>query len=169
MNTLEALLTRRSIRKYTDENISNDKILKLVEAGMFAPTAFNLEPWHFIIIDDKLKLNELLKVLPHAEMLHQANASILVCGDKKVQEMEGLLVQDCSAVTQNILLAAHEHDLGACWIGIYPFKEFIDNTKNFFNLPPNIIPVSMVALGYPDEKIEQPERFKKQKIHMNKW
>jgi nitroreductase len=79
------------------------------------------------------------------------------------------LIQDLSAATQNLLLAAHTYGLGAVWVGIYPFEEIVNGIKEVFNLPDNIIPVSMAVIGYPGETPEQPERYKKERVHLNKW
>ncbi len=169
MDTFEAILTRRSIRKYTNDKIEKTVIDKLVKAGMYAPSAMNYRPWHFIVIDKRELLDELFKINTHAEMLKEAQAAIMVCGDHNFEGNEGLLIQNCSAATQNILLQAHAEGLGAVWVGIYPFEGLIKGVKNLFDLPKNILPVSVVALGYPAEKPAIEERFEENKLHQNGW
>ncbi len=169
METYNAILTRRSIRQYKNREISEEIIEKLLKSAMFAPSAMNLQPWHFIVVDDMDVIKGTLKAIPYAEMLKQANIAILVCGDINVEKNEDFIVQNCSAATQNILLAAHDSGLGAVWIGIHPMKEIMEPVSKYFNLPENIIPISMVSIGYPAEKVEAEDRFNKNKIHMNKW
>ena len=169
METLEALKTRRSIRKYTDKKISDKDIKEILNCAMYSPSAFDKQPWQFIMIDKKELFDDILKAASHAEMIKEASHAMIICGDKTLEESEGLLIQDISAVTENVLLAAHSLGLGAVWIGIYPFDEIVDGIKKLFNIPDNIIPVSMVVMGYPAEEAEQPVRYKEEKVHWNKW
>src|SRR5210317_273458 len=120
MDAIKNLLQRRSIRKYTDQPISGDIVNGLLEAGMHAPTARNLQPWHFVVVDERSMLDNLAVAHPYAKMLKQARLAILVCGDRNIQEMDGYIIQDCSAATQNIMLAAHAYGLGSVWLGMYP-------------------------------------------------
>jgi nitroreductase len=169
MESLEALKTRRSIRKYTDNKIPEDLIKELINYAMYSPSAFDYQPWHFIVIDKKEIFDKILTAAAHAEMIKEASHAVILCGDRKLEENIGLLIQDISAATQNLLLAAHTYGLGAVWVGIYPFEEIVNGIKDVFNLPDNIIPVSMAVIGYPAETPEQPERYKKERVHINKW
>jgi nitroreductase len=169
METLEALKTRRSIRKYQNKKIPEDIIREILNCSMYSPSAFDMQPWQFIVIDKKEMFTDILKVASHAEMISGASHAIIVCGDSKAQENQGLLIQDISAATENLLLAAHALGIGAVWTGIYPFDEIVKGIKDFFNLPENILPVDMVVLGYPDESPVQPKRYKAEKVHLNKW
>jgi nitroreductase len=169
MEALEALKTRRSIRKYENRSISDDRIKEILSCAMFAPSAFDYQPWHFLVINKKEIFNDILKVATHAEMIKEASHVIIICGDKKLEENDGLLIQDISAATENLLLAAHSIGLGSVWVGIYPFDEIVQGIKKLFNIPDNIIPVSMAVLGYANEKPEQPERYKQDRIHLNNW
>ena len=169
MDTQKAILTRRSIRKYTDKTISDDLIRNLVEAGVHAPSARNIQPWHFIVVTERAMLDKLAIAHPYAKMLKQATLAILVCGDKQLQEAEGYIVQDCSAVTQNILLSAHALGLGAVWLGMFPREERIKAVSKLLEIPGHILPVSLISIGYPDEHKEAPDRYKTEKIHFNKF
>ncbi|MBE0539139.1 MAG: nitroreductase family protein [Ignavibacterium sp.] len=169
MDIQEALLNRRSIRKYNDQKISKENINKILEAAMYAPSAMNLQPWQFIVIDDKFVLTETITSIPYAEMLKQSAAAILVCGDSNIEKNESWLLQNCSAVIQNILLSALGLGIGSCWIGIHGMSDIVKNIKHQFKLPDNIIPVALISLGYPDETVTAEERFKTEKIHYNKW
>lgn len=169
MDIQETLLNRRSIRKYTDQKISSQDINTMLKAAMYAPSAMNTQAWHFIVIEDKNILLNTLQSIPYAEMLKQSTAAILVCGDSSIEKNESWLLQNCSAVTQNILLSAFGLGIGSCWIGIQGMDEIVRNIKHQFKLPENIVPVSLISLGYPDEVVKAEERFKEEKIHYNNW
>ena len=167
METLKAILTRRSIRKFYNQKIAEEQINKLLEAAMYAPSAKNTQPWHFVVIDKKELLERITQIHPFAEMCNEASHAILVCGDRQLEKLEGYIALDCGAATQNILLAAHDLGLGAVWLGVYPRTERIDPISKLFNLPENIIPVSLVAIGIPSEKKDAPQRFNPSRIHFN--
>jgi nitroreductase len=169
MDAMEAILTRRSIRQYTSRNVPEALVKALLEAGMSAPSASNLQPWHFVVIRDRSILNEIPKFHPYSEMLKKAPLAILVCGDLKVQKQEGYTVQDCSAATQNILLAAHAKKLGAVWLGVYPRATRIHDIRKLLGLPEHILPVSLIAIGYPAEQKPREDRYKPDKVHANRW
>jgi nitroreductase len=169
MEVQEALLNRRSIRKYKNQKISKEDIDKILKAAMYAPSAMNLQAWQFILIEDKDVLIETIKSIPYAEMLKQSAAAILVCGDSSIEKNESWLLQNCSAAIQNILLSAHGLGIGSCWIAIHGMDDVYKNVKTQFKLPENIIPISLISLGYPDEEVTAEERFKQDKIHYNKW
>lgn len=169
MDAIKAILTRRSIRKYTQQEISEELIHELIIAGMHAPSARNIQPWQFIVVNNREMLDKLAIAHPYAKMLNQAVLAILVCGDKKLQEAVGYIVQDCSAATQNILLAAHAHGLGSVWLGMYPREERIQNISKLLEIPDHILPVSLISIGYPDEHKKAPDRYNEEKIHWNKF
>lgn len=169
MEIIEALLTRRSIRKYKSTQIDEDKIEVVLKSAMYAPSAMNLQAWHFIVIDDTHILNETIKSIPHAELLNQTPAAVLVCGDSAIEKNESWMIQNCSAAIQNILVAAHGLGIGTCWIAIHGIDEVVEKVSKQFNLPGNVVPVSLISLGYPDETVSTEDRFNKEKVHFNKW
>jgi len=172
MNTIdimEALFTRRSIRRYTGEPVSDGDIKLLLNAGFSAPSANNRQPWHFIVVRDRNTVEEIAARHPYAKMLTQAGCGIVVCGDTKKQEREGFLIEDCSAAIENILLAAHGLGLGAVWCGLYPVQERAQVVADILNIPPDIIPVGLVVVGHTDEKGRSVDRFDEKKIHYDKW
>jgi nitroreductase len=169
MEIMEGILTRRSIRKYSNIEISDDQIQILLKAGMYAPSASNQQPWHFVVITDRKILNKIAEVHPYAKMLTQAQLAILVCGDTERELSKGYWVVDCSAATQNILLAAHDLGLGAVWLGVHPREERKNEIRKIFDLPQNIQSMSLISIGYPDEEKEMPDRFKPERIHYNAW
>lgn len=169
METIEAILTRRSIRKFTNQIIENEKIELILKAAMYAPSARNTQSWQFVVISDRKMLNAIIKVHPYSAMMTEASHAILVCGDKTLEPNEAYCNQNCSAATQNILLAAHALGIGSVWLGVYPREERMKGMIDLFGLPAEILPVSLIALGYPNEKAEQTERFKSKRIHFERW
>ncbi|HUU78117.1 MAG TPA: nitroreductase family protein [candidate division Zixibacteria bacterium] len=169
MELMDAILTRRSIRKFTKGLVSEDDIKILLEAAMQAPSAGNQQPWHFIVINERKILDAIPKFHEYSKMLKQAPVAILICAEVKAEKYCGYWVQDCSAATQNILLAAHNKGLGAVWLGIYPMQDRIEGIKKLLNLPAEIYPLSLIAIGYPAEQKEPVNRFDSKKIRYNSW
>ncbi|MBN1266128.1 MAG: nitroreductase family protein [Anaerolineales bacterium] len=169
MDVLEALNTRRSIRSYTDKEISEAVLYDLCKAGMTAPSAGNQQPWHFIVTRNKEIMQRFADFHPYAKMLMQAAAAIIVCGDDRNLRYGDYWVQDCSAATQNILLAAHAMGLGAVWLGVFPRPERVDKTAALFGLPEGVLPLCCVSLGYPAEQKDPSDRYYPDRIHMDRW
>lgn len=169
MDAMEAILTRRSIRKYTAQPVPDEVINELLKAAMSAPTAGNQQPWRFIVVDERKILDEIPKIHPYSQMLKQAPLAILVCGDESKSKYPGYWVQDCSAATQNLLLAAHAQGLGAVWLGVHPREERIAGFRKLFGLPQHIAPLALVSIGYPAEQKPPSERYDAAKIRYNRW
>lgn len=169
MNTLQSIKTRRSIRKYKNQPVPQEMVDQMLEAAMYAPSARNYRSWQFIVIDDSKKLNDLADLHPYAKMMKQATLAILVCGDKSIEPEVGYNAVNCSAATQNILLAAHDLGLGSVWLGVYPRRQRMDDISGYFKLPEHIIPINLICIGWPDEEKPVPERVEKEKVHYNKW
>ena len=169
MDTLTALFTRRSVRDFKSEPISKDDLHDLLRAGMQAPSAKNEQPWHFIVIDQPELLKAVPAFHPHARMLEDAPLAILVCSDRKLETKRAAWLQDCSAATENILLAAHAKGLGAVWLGIFPDSDRVFGMQDLVKLPKDIRPVSLVAVGHPASQPEPADRFKEERIHWNEW
>ncbi len=169
MDTLEALYNRRSIRKYKATPVSDDAVEKILKAAMYAPTARNTKSCQYIVVTDRDLLNGLTAVHPHANMLKEATLAIIVCGDKSLEEEDSYLCINGSAATQNILLAAHALGLGSVWLGVFGRPDRMKGLSKFFNLPEHIVPISAIAIGYPDETKTCEDRYDINKIHLNKW
>jgi nitroreductase len=169
MNLPDIFTKRRSIRRFTSQKIEKETTDALLRAAMYAPSAVNKQPWHFIVIDDRSVMEEIMNVHPHAKMFSTAAQGILVCGDLKQQHDAGYWLTDCGAATENILLAATYLGLGSCWVGIYPREGRMQAMKEIFGLPEHIQAFSLIALGYPAEIKSTPERFDPGKVHLNKW
>jgi nitroreductase len=169
MDALEALMTRRSVRAYTTETVSDDRLLKILAAGMQAPSANNLQPWHFVVVRQREQLDALAGVLPFGKMLGQAPLGIIVCADVGLQPRAGYWAQDCAAATQNILLACHALGMGAVWIGVYPRDERVAALREILSLPASITPLCAIAVGWPAEHPAPVDRFRPDRIHEERW
>ena len=169
MDVLEAIFTRRSIRKFTGDPITDQDLETIIRAAFQAPSAHNLQPWEFIILRDKGNMAKIAEFHTYAKMLLQAGACIIVCGDMKKQTTTGFLVEDCSAAIQNILLAAHGMGYGAVWCGLYPIPQLTQEVKKACSLPDDIEPIGLVALGHKGEEREKVDRFDQLKLHYEQW
>ncbi len=168
---LHFIFSRRSIRKFQPKDIPAETITDLLQAAMAAPSAVAKDPWHFIVVQNKGTLHEIAALLPHGKMLKQAAAGFIVCGDisRAHDQKESYMLQDLSAAVENILLAACSLGLGSCWLGIHPRQQRINDIRDLFNLPVNIIPMCGIALGWPAEQHPARTRFITERVHMERW
>jgi nitroreductase len=162
-------LDRRSIRKYTEKDISKETVEELLRAGMNAPSAGNEQAWAFVVVRDRSVLNRLMEAHPYSGMLKYAKAAIVVCGDLSREKHPGFWSQDCAAVTENILLAATSLGLGSVWLGVYPLEERTISFSDILSLPDHILPFSLLPLGYPAEKKSPRDNFDASRIHHDRW
>lgn len=169
MDALKAIFTRRSIRKYKKGEITEDQIRTMLEAGMSAPSAGNQQPWHFIVIKDREILDKIPEFHPYSKMLEEAGAAIVVCGDLEKQIHEDYWVQDCSAATENILLAAHAVGLGAVWLGVYPREDRVTGVSELLEIPVDILPLCIISIGHPDEEKGPSRKFIESRVHYDRW
>ena len=168
VEALEAIMTRRSIRKYSDKPVSDETVTKLLEAAMAAPSAHNRQPWHFIVIRDRVTMNKIPEYHQYSKMLTQAAVCIVVCGDNTVQETD-FWIHDCSAATENILIATNALGLGAVWLGVHPSKQLIEDTRNLLGIPSHVTPLGIVSVGYPEEQKPPRENYNPERVHRNRW
>ena len=166
METLEAILSRRSIRHYTSDAIPPEVLQKLLEAGMSAPSACDFQPWQLLVISERKILDEIPSFHNHAAMLPEAPLAILVCGEPEISRY---WQQDCAAAAQNILLAAHALGLGAVWLGLYPRENRIVPLRKLLGIPEAVTPLALIAIGYPNEQKPPQGKFKAEKVHYNRW
>ena len=168
MEAIEAIMGRRSIRRYTDKKIPEETITKLLKAAMNAPSAHNKQPWHFIVVDDRETMLKIPEYHQYSKMLENASHAIVVLGDNNIQTSD-FWVHDTSAATENILIAAHAMGLGAVWLGIHPHESLIEGTKKLFDIPDHVTPLCIISLGYPDENRSPCENYNPERVHKNKW
>ena len=156
---------------YSPGEIDDGTVTRLLEAAMAAPSAMTKDPWRFVVVRDAATLAALAEALPGGKMLASATLAIAVCGDLEaaLEQQLSFLLQDCSAATQNLLLAAHGLGLGACWVGVHPSEKPVRRVKEILGLPSMIIPVAAVALGRPGEDPGSRTRFRESSVHFEKW
>lgn len=166
---MDSIFRRRSIRKYTSENVSDEQLEQILRAGMAAPSAGNEQPWHFVIIRDRAILDGIREFHRYARMLAQAPCAVAVCADTTHNKYESFWVQDCAAATENMLIEAQELGLGAVWLGIYSIAEYVQKLTPLLGLPASITPFCIVSIGHPAETVEPADRFDPSRIHQDKW
>ena len=175
---IKNILTRVSNRRFTDEKVSDENIDTLLHAAMAAPSAMDKEPWHFIVIHDLELKRELKASLPYVKMMNDSSTGIVVCGDitlyeqiSRIEKEDNTLywVQDCSAASQNILLAAHSIGLAAVWTGIFPLQSRITKLQKLLNLPPHIVPLNLIVVGHPATEAKPKDKWDASKVHINKF
>lgn len=168
---IENILTRMSVRSYTDQKVEAGKIDTLLRAAMAAPSAVNKQPWRFVVIDERAKLDSIAANFPSMKMAGKAPLAIVLCGDMEAT-LEGVgrdyWVQDVSAATENLLLAAHGIGLGAVWCGVYP-TDRVDGFRSLLNLPETIVPLACVVIGYPAGDNQPKDKWKPENVHYNTW
>lgn len=163
---IQSIKNRRSIRSYTDQPVEQEKLVLLLEAAMAAPNACNSLPWEFVVITEPETLAKLRTHLLFAR--YNAPAAIVVCGNPGIANSPAakhFWVQDCSAATENILLAAGMLGLGAVWIGVYPLPSVIRPVSQIVNLPETVIPLCVVYVGYPAEQKAHRTQYDEHRVH----
>lgn len=169
---IDMILTRHSVRQFTGELIKKEDMDIIVKAGMAAPSALNLQPWAFIIVTERNILNSFCQKLPYAKMLDKAGAAIIVCGipEKNEQTANKFWTVDCSAATENILLAAHSLGYGAVWTAVHPEEDRIAIVRKECEIPGNIVPLNIIPIGVPaNPNAKAIDKYKSENIHYNKW
>ena len=171
LSAMEVIMTRTSVRQYTNEAVTPEQIELMERAAMAAPTACNAQPWEIIAITDPEVLAKIPSVHPHAAMAAKAPLAFVICGTDNGLNGAGkeYWVQDCSAATENLLLAAHAMGLGAVWCGVYPIPERIAPIKELLNIPEGVTPLNVVVVGHPTGPNKPKDKWKVEKLHNDKW
>ncbi|MDR2385779.1 MAG: nitroreductase family protein [Tannerella sp.] len=167
--TLSVIHSRKSVRNFIQgKTVPRETLDTVVRAGMAAASAVNLQPWQFIVIDDRTVMDSLAAGLPYAKMLYHASAAIVVCGDSTVKAGEFAFWEfDCSLASGNILLAVEAMGLGAVWTAVHPDKARVSTVRKILHLPENIIPLNVIPIGYPAGNDKPKDKYKPDKIHWN--
>ncbi len=171
-SAIENIMTRTSIRKFKQQPVEAEKVETMLRAAMAAPTAVNRQPWHFVVVDDKAVLAKLAGQGRGGDMLRNAPLAIVVCGNTE-KALEGdaqsFWIQDTSAATENLLLAAHALGLGAVWTGVYPIMQRAGHVQKVLGLPEYVIPLATVVIGYPDEQPAPKDKWKPENVSYNQY
>lgn len=169
---IQLIQTRVSVRQFTGEKISNEQIQTLLHCAMAAPTAMNKQPWAFIVITEDSLLQQMGQAFPFSRCGNGAACAFVMCGDMGKAlpgEGQGFWINDVSAATENLLLAAHAMGLGAVWTGVYPSTDRTPQVQQMLGLPENILPMCIVPVGVPAEQPEIKNKFCEDNIHYNRW
>lgn len=167
---IDCIMNRRAIRTYTDEPVTQTQLEMLLKAGMAAPSAMNTQPWHFIVLTEPAIKDRIADICEYWGPLAKAPVGIVVAADLGIARAEeSFVVQDCSAATENILCAACGLGLGGVWLGLYGVNERVTKVKDALSLPPNMLPVTLVAIGHPAQDRKPHDEFYAEKVHYDKF
>lgn len=169
METLEAITTRRSVRKFTGEPVSPETIKQLVTAALSGPSTGNQQPWQLVVITERAQIEALAEIPAYKAVLSTAPLVIVVCGDLSLNKWGDFWLVDCSIATQNLLLAAHALGLGAVWLGCHWLDDRQPGVKERLGLPEQIVPFAVVPVGVPAQPVKPVERYKPERVRWNRW
>ncbi|NPV09947.1 MAG: nitroreductase family protein [Anaerolineae bacterium] len=159
---LQTILARRSIRRYTGEAVSRDQIEAMLDAAMAAPSGNGVRPWVIVVVQDEGQRRRLSQVHRYARMVSEAPVAFAMCADPEDTQF---WVDDCSAATENILLAAQAMGLGGVWIGIYQRQEYQEKVREILRLPSNLAVHCLIAVGHPDESKPPHGRYSPEAVY----
>lgn len=171
-DALTVIHARKSVRRYRDRPVPQESLEILLRTGMAGPSAGNKRPWAFVVTREKAGLAMLAQGMPYGKMLTSAAAAITVCGlmqQTLPDEERDFWIQDCSAASQNILLAAEALGLGAVWLGVYPLPDRVEHARRVLGLPRDVTPLNVLAIGYPLGAEKARDKFNPAAIHWEKW
>lgn len=169
MEAIDAIMTRRSVRRFSGEPVDAATVETLLRAAMQAPSAANEQPWQFVVITDRAALDAIPAFSPYAAVVRGAPLGILVCADTRHLPFPFFWVQDCSAAVQNLLLAAHALGLGAVWTGCYPLEDRVAGFARHCRLPDGVVPFAFIVLGRPAETPPPQDRYSTDRVHRDAW
>lgn len=179
---LENIHQRKSVRTYSDKKIPDNVMTELLRAAMAAPTGMNVQPWHFIVLTDTSQYDRIFAGNFNMRMFKESAAVVILCADTTfmrptrdnpngpaVLQINRIWRDDMGACTENFLLACEAYGLGACWTACYPFPDRMNSIKETLNLPPTVVPYSVVPVGYPRLNEKPKDKWKPEKIHYGRW
>ena len=180
-SALDTIFSRKSVRSYTDQAVTDEQVETLLRAAMAAPTGMNSQPWRFVVVRDQAVKDALLAG-PRGNALAQAPIVFVICGettmmrkpwgqpDAEAVEVEnGMWMLDCSAAAENLLLAAEAMGLGAVWTAGYPYEDRMTPIREALGLPANVSPLCVIPCGYPAGDDQPKDKWKPENIHYEKW
>lgn len=167
---MKEIFNRRSIRKFKDQPVEQEKVEQILRAAMQAPSAANQQPWEFIVVKDKQALDALSQISPYAKPVASAGVAIILLADSNKFKIPTGWQQDMGAAAENILLEVVSQNLGAVWLGVSTMDEIAENVSKLYNLPENILPFAAIAIGYPDgQENVFVDRYDEARVHYEKW
>jgi nitroreductase len=169
MDAVEALMTRRSVRGFTADPVTDEELEVVLRAAMAAPSASNERPWRFVTIREPGAIARLARTTPFTAPLKTAPVAIVVCADRSATKYPGFWVIDCSAAIENALIAAHATGLGGVWMGVHPFRPFAGAVRRAIGAPRHVAPHSLIALGHPARIPAPVDRYETAWLHEETW
>lgn len=166
---MQDILNRTSVRKFQTKKIEPEVLKQILQAGFSAPSAKNTQPWEFLIVQNSQTLEKMSSFTPYAMPIKKAPLGMLICANTNCNPFIDYCEQDCAAATENMLIAAKKLGVGSCWIGVYPNTERVEPIRQYFSLPKNIVPLWMIAFGYPAETPKVKNKWNENKIHYEKF
>jgi len=171
---LECIMTRASVRKYKPETVNDSIITDVLKAGMAAPTAANQQAWHFVVITNQTLKDSISDAFQWTKMVKDCAFAVVVCGDMSRlfdgdREEGGFWTLDCSAASENMLLAAHALGLGGVWCGLYPEEDRMSRLSEILNLPDNLRPLNILSFGYPETSVVPKQKWNPRKVSYNRF
>ena len=169
---INTIMTRTSVRQYTEEPVSEAQIETLLRAAMAAPSAADVRPWSFVVVKERAMLDSIPMHIREARPVGRSQVAITICGDMQRAfegETRNYWIEDTSAATENLLIAAHAMGLGAVWCGVYPQSEKVRYMRELLQLPEYIVPMGIVAIGHPAESPEPKDKWDPERVHVNVW
>jgi nitroreductase len=167
---LDTIFSRRSIRVYDSKKLDKKTIIKLLEAAMAAPSASNSRPWEFVVVTDEEKINFFRSKMKYGN--YNASAIIIVCGNTAIAQNDSaqrFWVQDCSAATENLLVAAAGLGLGTCWVASYPKEDVMKIVRETLGIPEGVFPLNLLYVGYPAEEKAARTQYDEKRVHWEKY
>ena len=166
---MSIVLKRQSVRRFTDEKVSDEKIENLLKAGMQAPSACNQQAWEFVVISDEEDKKAVSEMHQFAKPAEKASHLIVTVGNLNEAKIHRMIEQDLGACNENILLQATHEGLGAVWLGFHPIEDRTLKLKEYLNIPDYCIPFSVICVGYPQKENEVKLRYDESKIHFDRY
>lgn len=170
-DTLSVIHSRKSVRSFTGAAVSTTDLDKIIRAGMAAPTAVNKQPWSFVVITDKKTRDALAAGLPNSRGIDKAGAVIIVCAEPEKANLQSkdFAIIDASLASENILLATEALGLGGHWTAAFPYEDKMKHVRAVLGIPANIIPLNVILVGVPTGEDKPKDKYKKDRIHWEKW
>jgi nitroreductase len=170
-DTFSIIHSRKSVRSFTGATVSTENLEKILRAGMAAPTAVNKQPWSFVVVTDKKKIDSLAAGLPTARGIEKAGAVIIVCTEPEKAHLQSkeFAIIDASLASENILLATEALGLGGHWTASFPDEDKMKHVRTALGIPTNVIPLNVILVGVPTGEDKPKDKYQKDKIHWGKW
>ncbi len=170
MDTIKAIMTRRSVRVFTEQTVADEDLRTLLAAAMNAPSAGDGRPWAFVVVTDRGRLDRLADEVDDGNALfRQARAAVLVCLDPAREGFAGFGEQDCACASQNLQLAAHALGLGTVWIAVINVPPREAACRRILGLPDAVRPFALFPLGYPAQVPPPEVRYDEARVHREAW